>query len=186
MRLMIIALMSFLTAFSSPDVRAGEAPLAGKPETGFDAEEKAEIQALRQTSQTFRAVAGRVRPAVVHIRCLLPSRQYESTPNDASASEEHRENMDRIMEDMHKYRTQQRKQLQQGADVDEKSLENLLNQGSEMWKEKERERIRYRQQISTLLTQEQNDRLYMCKSSRPKPRWEKRQGRPPIPPPLEE
>jgi Spy/CpxP family protein refolding chaperone len=100
--------------------------------------------------------------------------------------EEHRENMDRIREDMHKYRTQQRKQLQKGADVDEKPLEDLLNQGSEIWKERERERMRYRHQISDLLTQEQKDRLYMCKSSRPKPRWEDRQGKPPFPPPPEE
>lgn len=96
--------------------------------------------------------------------------------------EEHRENMDRIREEMHNYRTQQRKHMQQEADVDDKSLEELLNQGSEMWKEREREKMRYRRQISALLTQEQRDRLYMCKGSGPKPRWEGRKGSPPIPP----
>lgn len=96
--------------------------------------------------------------------------------------EEHRENMDSIREEMHKFRTQQREQLQKGADVDEKSLEDSLNKGSEIWKERERERIRYRQQISDLLSQEQKDKLYMCKNFRPKPRWKDRQGRPAITP----
>lgn len=96
--------------------------------------------------------------------------------------QEHMENMDRIREEMQKYRSQQRKQLQNGADMDEKSLEDLLNQGAEMWKEREREQFRYRHQISDLLTQKQRDSLYMCKSFRPKPRWEDRHDRPPFPP----
>jgi Spy/CpxP family protein refolding chaperone len=95
--------------------------------------------------------------------------------------EEHMENMDRIRDDMHKYRNQKRKQFQKVTDIDEKSLENLLNQGSELWKERERERLSYRQQVSALLTQEQKDRLYICKSFRSKSGREHRQGRP-IPP----
>lgn len=96
--------------------------------------------------------------------------------------QEHMENMDRIREEMRKYRSQQRKQLQNGADMDEKSLEDLLNQGAEMWKERERQQFRYRHQISELLTQKQRDSLYMCKSFRPKPRWEDRHDRPQFPP----
>ncbi|MGA1864102.1 MAG: Spy/CpxP family protein refolding chaperone [bacterium] len=96
--------------------------------------------------------------------------------------QEHMENMDRIREEMRKYRSQQRKQLQNGADMDEKSLEEMLNQGAEMWKEREREQIRYRHQISNLLTQKQRDSLYMCKSFRPKPGREDQHGRPPFPP----
>ena len=92
--------------------------------------------------------------------------------------EEHMGNMDQIRDDMHKYRVQQRKHMQKGTDVDEKSLEDLLNQGSEFWKEREREKIRYRNQISALLTQEQKDKLYMCKNFRPNPRWENRKGKP--------
>ena len=93
--------------------------------------------------------------------------------------EKHMENMDRIREDMHKYRIQQRKQLQKGADVDEESIEDLLNQGSKLWQERERGKLRYRQQISALLTQEQKDRLYMCKNFKPK--WKDQQGRPMLP-----
>lgn len=88
--------------------------------------------------------------------------------------EEHMEKMDRIREDMQEYRTQKRK-LQSVTDVDQKSLETLLDQGSELWKEREREQLRYRRQISSLLSQEQKDRLYMCETFRPRPG---RQGKP--------
>ena len=91
--------------------------------------------------------------------------------------EGHRESMDRIKEEMHKYRIQKRKQMQKGIDADPETSEDLLNQGSELWKEREREMLNYRNQLSGLLTQEQKDKLYMCENFRPKPGWEERQGR---------
>ena len=90
--------------------------------------------------------------------------------------EEHMEKMDRIRGEMYEYRTRKRK-LQKVADVDQKSLETLLDQGSELWKEREREQLRYRRQISALLSQEQKDRLYMCDTFRPGPGRQEKPGR---------
>ncbi|MGA1790840.1 MAG: Spy/CpxP family protein refolding chaperone [bacterium] len=88
----------------------------------------------------------------------------------------HMEKMDRIRGEMHEYRTQKRK-LQKVTDVDQKSLETLLDQGSELWKEREREQVQYRQQISALLSQEQKDRLYMCETFRTRPGRQEKPGR---------
>jgi len=76
--------------------------------------------------------------------------------------ETHMGNMEQIREGMHTYKVQVRKAIQNGTDVDD----DLLNQGSELWKERERERVRYRRQLSNLLTQEQKDKLYMCQNFR--------------------
>ena len=80
--------------------------------------------------------------------------------------EAHGENMDRIREEMGTYRSQMRQAMQKGTDLGE----DILNQGAELWKERERERLKFRQQLSNLLTQEQRDRLYMCKNFRSRPR----------------
>lgn len=75
--------------------------------------------------------------------------------------EEHRDNMDQLREGMHKYKTQMRQAMQKGTDVGE----DILNQGAELWKGRERERLRYRQQISNLLTQEQKTNSICVKTS---------------------
>lgn len=91
--------------------------------------------------------------------------------------EEHLANMDRIRQEMRTYRNQTRSLLQNGTDVDQGALEKLLDKGSSQWKEREKEHLRYRQQISALLTQEQKDRLYMCETFKQGPRWGYPQGR---------
>ena len=90
--------------------------------------------------------------------------------------EEHMDKMDRIRGKMQEYRTQKRK-MQAMTDTDQKSLETLLDQGSELWKEREREQLRYRRQIYALLSQEQRDRLYMCDTFRSRPGRQERPDR---------
>lgn len=82
--------------------------------------------------------------------------------------EEHNENMAHIRDDMREFRARQREQLNKGTAIDEKTEEELLNQGATFWKEKERLRLRYRQHLNDLLTQEQKDTLYMCRNFRSK------------------
>ncbi len=72
---------------------------------------------------------------------------------------EHRENMGSIKEDMNIYRTRLREQVLKETDFDQNSFDEIINQGSEVWKEMERERLRYLQQVSELLTQEQKDKI---------------------------
>ena len=93
----------------------------------------------------------------------------------------HIDTMEQIRDDMHKYRAQKRKQLQKGVATDQKSLENLLDEGAKLWKEREMEKMQYRQKISSLLTQEQKDRLYMCETFRPRQGRGPSRGRP-VPP----
>ncbi len=93
----------------------------------------------------------------------------------------HMDTMEQVRDDMHKYRVQKRKQLQKGVDTDQKSLENLLDEGAKLWKEREMGQMQYRQKISSLLTQEQKDRLYMCETFRPQSGWGPSKGRP-VPP----
>lgn len=84
--------------------------------------------------------------------------------------EEHLANMDRIRQDMRTCRNQI-DALQNGTDADQAALEKFLDQGANQWKEREKERLRYRQQISALLTQEQRDSLYMCETFGQGQRW---------------
>jgi serine protease Do len=49
--------------------------------------QESERRSLRRTSQTFRAVAGRVRPAVVHIRSYLPRGASDLARDDAEVQE---------------------------------------------------------------------------------------------------
>ncbi|MBN1257605.1 MAG: trypsin-like peptidase domain-containing protein [Planctomycetes bacterium] len=76
MRLIIIAILAFAIASSSL--------CAEETGNGFTQVEKQELQGLRQTSQTFRAVTGKVRPAVVHLRCTLPKNPASAVGKESS------------------------------------------------------------------------------------------------------
>ncbi|MBN1257021.1 MAG: trypsin-like peptidase domain-containing protein [Planctomycetes bacterium] len=78
MRLLIPVLFSIWIAFS--------APCAESIERGFSPAEKEELQGLRQISQTFRAVARKVRPAVVHLRCVLPQQPLGAIRSESPES----------------------------------------------------------------------------------------------------
>lgn len=83
--------------------------------------------------------------------------------------EEHLQKMAQIRGDMQKYRAQHRTEVRKGEGEEQGKSEDTLDQIAELWKEREREMRHYREQITTMLTQEQKDKLYMCESIGPKP-----------------
>lgn len=48
--------------------------------------------------------------------------------------------------------------------LDQAEADALIQQGAELWKEQAKERLDYKQKILGILTQEQKDRLYMCRN----------------------
>ncbi|MGA1867288.1 MAG: Spy/CpxP family protein refolding chaperone [bacterium] len=92
----------------------------------------------------------------------------DQTAQFRKINEEYNENMEQIRDSMRQFRVRVREQLNKGTAIDEKTEEELLDQGATFWKEKERLKLRYRQRLNDLLTQEQKDKLYLCRNFRSK------------------
>jgi len=100
-------------------------------------------------------------------RCLG---ELELTPEQISKlrslEEEHLEKRSKMKADMEQYRERKRSMLNQGTDVTEEQIQNLVDEGAELWKVKETEMLRHTQQILDLLNQEQRERLNLCEGMR--------------------
>lgn len=118
-----------------------------------------------------RERAGREMPGNRINRCLkeldLSAEQSEKLNQ---YRQDHISNMEKIHTQINDYRVRQRQLIQSNSDENAAGIDALIDEGVELWKQQERERIRFQSQLYDMLTQEQRDKLVTCESLNQKPK----------------